>query len=551
MISPEVWYAIPTASERNCAETLPEWRARGYRIALLQDKSNRFDADADITVAPFDDYRGYGRSINHLIREVIPASAPIVVAGGDDMFPDMAHTAEEIAAQFLQRFPDTFGVMQPIGDAWENTANICGSPWIGREFARRMYGGRGAYCEEYFQLYEDTELHDVAEALGLLWKRPDLMHFHKQWKRERGSAAVPPAYLEKSLARERESAAIYARRKAAGFPGHEPGDSNALMAVAGAPVLASAAGPGGVAESPGLSATPARPGQPSQAMPLIALMPARNEAWIIGLSLSVALMWCDEAIVYDHASTDATRDIVAEAAREHPGRVRILDGDEPAWNEMRIRRRLMDAAREHGRVRAALVDADEIITANLLPVARDLFARGCVPGFAMRLPMVSPWGGVERVRTDGAFGGFLYAGFEASPGLEYVPAGDGYEMHGRVPAGLVDLDFPLPPGGGVMHMQFASASRLRAKAVWYKMTEALRFARRATPGDLNKQYDWALHEPGATAPMPEAWWGPYRTLAARYLDLKAEPWHAAEVRAMLARHGRERFAGIEMHGVAA
>ncbi len=222
MISPEVWYAIPTASERNCAETLPEWRARGYRIALLQDKSNRFDADADITVAPFDDYRGYGRSINHLIREVIPASAPIVVAGGDDMFPDMAHTAEEIAAQFLQRFPDTFGVMQPIGDAWENTANICGSPWIGREFARRMYGGRGAYCEEYFQLYEDTELHDVAEALGLLWKRPDLMHFHKQWKRERGSAAVPPTYLEKSLARERESAAIYARRKAAGFPGHRP-----------------------------------------------------------------------------------------------------------------------------------------------------------------------------------------------------------------------------------------------------------------------------------------------------------------------------------------
>ena len=43
-----------------------------------------------------------------------------------------------------------------------------------------------------------------------------------------------------------------------------------------------------------------------ECMKLICLMPARNEDWIIGLSARAALMWCDELIVMDHASTDRT-----------------------------------------------------------------------------------------------------------------------------------------------------------------------------------------------------------------------------------------------------
>lgn len=220
-MTPEVWLAIPSANPDNCAAVLPEWRARGYRVALLQDKQRRFDALADIIVAPFDQYPGYGRSINYLIREVVPTHAPIIVTGGDDMYPDMAHTASEIARQFLARFPDTFGVMQPVGDAFGNTANICGSPWIGREFAKRAYAGLGPYCRDYFQLYEDQELHDVAQSLGVLWKRPDLCHFHRHWRRARPSADAPD-YLARSLAKEERSRLLYELRRDRNFPGHEP-----------------------------------------------------------------------------------------------------------------------------------------------------------------------------------------------------------------------------------------------------------------------------------------------------------------------------------------
>ena len=43
----------------------------------------------------------------------------------------------------------TFGVMQPTGDRWgerngiATIDRIAGSPWMGREFCRRMYHGSG------------------------------------------------------------------------------------------------------------------------------------------------------------------------------------------------------------------------------------------------------------------------------------------------------------------------------------------------------------------------------------------------------------------------
>lgn len=526
----EVWYAIPSANAANCAKTLPEWRARGYRIALLQDQNNRFEAVADLIVAPFERYRGYGASINHLIRNVVPRSVSIIVTGGDDMYPDMARTAAEIAEEFLQRFPDTFGIMQPVGDRFGSTDSICGSPWIGRAFAQRAYAGSGPYCAEYFQLYEDQELHDVALRLGVLWKRPDLCQLHEHWEREKGSKAPAPEYLKASLARGAESRAIFERRRAADFPGHEPLAHSSLSA----PSATEFTRRGG-------REFPLRP-----PMKLIGLMPARNEEWIIGLSLSVALRYCDEMIVSDHGSTDATREVIEQVSREHPGRVHLIEDDSAHWSEMRIRGKLLHAARERSATHIALIDADEIISANLLPRIREIYRQGCIAGFAMRLPMISPWAGMERFRTDGAFRAPLHAGFALTPSLSYEIPASGYELHGRIPSRLHDL--PMQADGGVMHMQFCSLRRLRAKAVWYKMNEVLRHPGRIDVAELNKQYDWAL-SPGPTETMRDEWFAPYQGLAATYLNPDAEPWQEEEIAAMLDEHGPERFAGIETHGL--
>jgi hypothetical protein len=129
-----------------------------------------------------------------------------------------------------------FGVMQPTGDRWgENEPwarqqfpnapayidRICGSPWMGRELCRRMYQGNGPLFEGYQHMYVDEELQCVAQSLGVLWQRRDLIHYHDHWGRTEGSA---PEHLAEatSAAHWDRSRAIFNRRKAEGFPGHEP-----------------------------------------------------------------------------------------------------------------------------------------------------------------------------------------------------------------------------------------------------------------------------------------------------------------------------------------
>ena len=107
-------------------------------------------------------------------------------------------------------------------------------------------------------------------------------------------------------------------------------------------------------------------------MKLVALMPVRNEEWILRLSAAVALSWCDHIVFLDHASDDETGSILLSLAAARPGQVTILLDPDPTWKEMEHRQALLDAGREVGGTHFALVDADEIITANLRPHIREI-----------------------------------------------------------------------------------------------------------------------------------------------------------------------------------
>jgi hypothetical protein len=131
--------------------------------------------------------------------------------------------------------------MQSTGDRWGDTARsrqqfgehrgayidrVAGSPWIGREFARRMYGGNGPYWPKYTHQFVDEELQEVAIKMGCFWQRRDLIHLHEHWGREQmqeGGYRVPPHLLEANSPQHwRKYKQLFESRKAAGFPGHEP-----------------------------------------------------------------------------------------------------------------------------------------------------------------------------------------------------------------------------------------------------------------------------------------------------------------------------------------
>jgi hypothetical protein len=284
-------------------------------------------------------------------------------------------------------------------------------------------------------------------------------------------------------------------------------------------------------------------------MRIIALMPARNEDWIIGLSLRAALMWCDEVVVLDHASTDRTFEIVEEIRKE-TGRVTVLRSDSEGWHEMKHRQMLLEAGRDRGATHFSIVDADEVLTGNQLGLIRAQVEQ-LPPGGMLQLPMRNTYGAIDRYRRDGSIWGTAITtiAFADRPGLHWA-ASDGYHHHHREPYGarVSFRAYPNAFDGGVMHLQFASRRRLLAKHAWYQMHERLSYPSKPV-GQIAQLYSMAPNWDGATIlPAPPDWWEPYRHLLP-LLKVDAEPWQEQQCRRFVEQHGRELFAGLNLFGV--
>jgi hypothetical protein len=227
-----IWLCIPSA--RPAAEANPilqQWKDRGYQIALWRTSSDDLPVSDLVLTGP---YPGYAQSTNAVIAEVLRSDPACswVVGGGDDIEPDPILSASEIGYQCGLYFcpPDrpgqqcTYGVMQPTGDRWANGSidRIAGSPWIGREFCRRVYGGKGPLFSGYGHMFADEELQCVASRLGIFQQRRDITHMHCHWMRTPGTPCPPHMVKWVTADHWDESRAMFEMRRSRGFPGHTP-----------------------------------------------------------------------------------------------------------------------------------------------------------------------------------------------------------------------------------------------------------------------------------------------------------------------------------------
>lgn len=294
-------------------------------------------------------------------------------------------------------------------------------------------------------------------------------------------------------------------------------------------------------------------------MKLIGCMLARNEEHEIGLSARVALEWCDELVVMVHASTDRTFEVIMNLGVEFEGRV--LVGIEPngKWDEMAHRQRMLVAARERGATHVAIVDADEILTGNILGTIRPQIER-LNPGAMLRLPGYNLRGSLTRYHTNGVWGDRTFSfAFPDRPELGWY--GDTFHrrepwIEGRHPNEAF-TERPIWRGAmrepaGVMHLWGVSERRLKAKHILYRLTETLRWPNKSR-AEIETMYSWAAKGMGGLdvpenwrfAEAPESWWAPYKERGwMQYLDPEAEPWQEAECQRIIAEHGRERFKGL-------
>ena len=265
------------------------------------------------------------------------------------------------------------------------------------------------------------------------------------------------------------------------------------------------------------------------------------------------LLWMDEVVALVHACEDRSADIVAEVSGEHPGRVHVIVEPDPVWREAAHRQTMLTAARDHGATHVALVDADEILAANLLPTIREL-VESTPPIAVMQLPWVCLARSLDRFYTEGVwFNNWVSMGFKDAPQLCWK-APNGYDHHHREPFGGPGLPHwaVQQRAGGLMHLQFVNERRLRSKQALYKVIETLRWPDRVPKSELNRMYGRAIYEsdPGTVKnePVPTSWWAGYESLM-QYIDLNAEPWQEKAVQGAVMHHGSERFSGLDLFGV--
>jgi len=288
-------------------------------------------------------------------------------------------------------------------------------------------------------------------------------------------------------------------------------------------------------------------------MKLIAIVPCRSEGWIAGLTFRGLLMWVDELVVLDHAS-DPPISASNFWDRADRNRVTILVESNPEWDEMRDRQRLLDQARARGATRIVTIDADELVTGNLLPDIRP--GVECMPAHTLlQLPWVQLRGDLHTMHRAGAglWGqNWATSAFVDQPEAHWQAAGGGYQHHHREPYGVPYAPYrPVPWGrGGLFHFQMMSERRLREKQFWYTLVERKRWPGRKTAEQIRQQYSPTVYgfcPPSIPAvplypqhlldPVPETWWEPYKPWL-KYLDVGAETWYVRECQKMLAADPR-------------
>lgn len=278
-------------------------------------------------------------------------------------------------------------------------------------------------------------------------------------------------------------------------------------------------------------------------MRLIGLTICRNEAWCVEASITSSLRWCDAVVVLDHASQDRTPQILSSLEDQYPGRIhRMADGSHE-WLEMSHRQRTLERARQEGATHCAIVDCDEILTDNLVPVIRGWMS-GLRPGEVLQIPWVTCWRSLDRYLNSDRHslaGAMVSVGFADTPALQWHQRPDGYEFHHREPYNSTAHKKGEHGQCGLLHLQHVNWRRLCAKQALYQCIEILRW------GTVRANYAGTVNEAGVrTAEIPAEWWGAERSM----LEPDAVPWQEAEVHRLIKQHGRKRFAAVNFFGVA-
>jgi len=278
---------------------------------------------------------------------------------------------------------------------------------------------------------------------------------------------------------------------------------------------------------------------------IVGLVPARNERHLISQCLRALALFTDAIVYLDDASTDETPQIVE--ALSHECRIeRIIRKKEWFRDEPGDRNQLLQAGREIGGTHFIVIDADEMLSSNLLDNACLTEAiRKLQLGDRLALNWIQLWRSIDEYRFDNSVWTWNYK--------EIIFCDDGHSSYTsefihtpRVPEGLTGRSFKLEGYfAGLLHFQFAAWRNLLIKQSWYRCLERIREPNKSIV-EINQRYAPSKDETGlALKPSPRNWFYGYPFFDRTVFDLPEE-WREEQILGWIDQYGREFFAGLDI-----
>ena len=232
---------------------------------------------------------------------------------------------------------------------------------------------------------------------------------------------------------------------------------------------------------------------------IIALLPFKNEEWILREYIHSVKQITDHIVAYDDNSTDNGAQLLRDAgATILSASVTVKSG----WAEHSIREQLLAEGRRQAGTHFICLDADEVFTTNFYHNAKEIIA-SLTPGQSLWMDWVTLYKSTSRERIDGVYKdinkNFIFCD---DKDLDFTYAFLGVS---RTPGNLANKLVIDRHKGSVIHYQYLNTDRSTMKRVWYMCSEHIQAVR--TPLRINTTYEVQkdkVHTPTKKVPVEAA-----------------------------------------------